>query len=604
MLKAVRLKLQYCLFILFGLFSLKISAQDVSLYQQFNGRYDFIFVGNTMNPAENNQVNFCTVPTISSAELDLLPGNEIQNAFLYWAGSGTGDFNVKLNGYDLAPQRTFSKNQITADNQSKPFFCAFTDVTSIVSATGNGTYTLSDLDVNANINLYCNNRTNFAGWAIVIVYKNDLLPVNQLNVYDGLQSIPENIVISLSNLNVVDATGAQIGFVAWEGDRGLSDGETLSVNDHILSNLPLNPETNAFNGTNTFTQSDTLYNMDLDVYDIASYVHPGDQSATIKLSSNADYVLISTIVTKLNNNLPDATIVINNVESSCGSRQVVVDYTVSNLNSTKELPPRVPVSFYADGRMVQTAFTTNPIPIGSSENGQIILVLPHDIPDDFTLKAVADDNGLGNGNVTEIDETNNDFILPATLLSLPAFNVLPNPNACNEGFTKGTFDFSGYADLIRIDPSDRISFYPTREDAENQTNAIANTSHYQAASSQEMFVRIDNANCYAITAFALVVKNCPPTVYNYVSANNDGLNDYFYIKGLRNIFVNFRLSVYNRWGKLLWTGNNDSQDWDGDAVKGLVLPDGKVPDGTYFYILELNDPDYPKPLNGYLYFDK
>jgi len=604
MLKAVRLKLQYRLFILFGLFSLKISAQDVSLYQQFNGRYDFIFVGNTMNPAENNLVNFCTVPTVSSADLNLLPGNEIQSAFLYWAGSGTGDFNVKLNGIDITPQRTFSKTQISSDNRPRPFFCAFTDVTSIVSAIGNGTYTLSDLDVNNNILLYCNNRTNFAGWAIVIVYKNELLPVNQLNIYDGLQSIPENIIISLSDLNVVDASGAQIGFVAWEGDQGLSDGETLSVNEHVLSNLPLNPETNAFNGTNTFTQSDSLYNMDLDVYDIADYVHTGDRSAMIKLSSSADYVMISTIVTKLNNNLPDATIVIDNVLSSCGSRQMVVDYTVSNLNSTRELLAHAPISFYADGRFIQTTFTLNPIPIGGHEIGQITLTLPDDLPANFTLKTVADDNGSGSGTVAEINETNNAFELPATLLSLPEFNVVEGPNACNEGFTKGTFDFSGYADLIRVDQADRISFYPTRENAESQTNAIANISHYNALSSQEIFVRIDNTVCHAITSFALVVKNCPPTVYNYISDNNDGLNDYFYIKGLRDIFVNFKLSVYNRWGKLLWTGNNNSPDWDGDAVKGLVVSGEKVPDGTYFYILELNDPDYPKPLNGYLYFDK
>lgn len=557
-----------------------------------------------MNPAENNQSDFCNVPTVSSAEINLASGNEIQSAFLYWAGSGTGDFNVKLNGLDISPQRTFSKTQISTDNRPRPFFCAFTDITSIVRTIGNGMYTLSDLDVNANIQLYCDNRTNFAGWAIVIIYKNDLLPVNQLNVYDGLQAIPDDIVISLSNLNVVETAGAQIGFIAWEGDVGLSDGETLSVNDHALSNLPLNPETNAFNGTNTFTQSNTLYNMDLDAYDIHSYIHPGDQSATIKLSSRADYVMISTIVTKLNNNLPDATVKISNVVTACGSREIVVDYTVSNLNSTKELLARVPVSFYANGHLVQTVFTSNVIPIGGSENRQITLTLPEDIPNDFTLKAVADDNGSGIGIAVEIDETNNNFELPVTLLPLPAFNLVQGPNSCNEGFKKGTFDFSNYPDLIKTNPDDRIAFYLTREDAENQKNAIANTNHYSALSSQEIFARIDNDNCYAITSFPLAVKNCPPTVYNYISANNDGLNDYFYIKGLRDIFVDFRLSVYNRWGKLLWTGNNNSPDWDGDAVKGFVVSNGKVPDGTYFYILELNDPDYPTPLNGYLYFDK
>lgn len=32
-------------------------AQDISLYTQVNGRYDFTFVGNTMNTAENNPTN-------------------------------------------------------------------------------------------------------------------------------------------------------------------------------------------------------------------------------------------------------------------------------------------------------------------------------------------------------------------------------------------------------------------------------------------------------------------------------------------------------------------------------------------------------------------
>ena len=33
-------------------------GQDISLFTQVNGRYDFTFVGNTMNIAENNPTNF------------------------------------------------------------------------------------------------------------------------------------------------------------------------------------------------------------------------------------------------------------------------------------------------------------------------------------------------------------------------------------------------------------------------------------------------------------------------------------------------------------------------------------------------------------------
>jgi gliding motility-associated-like protein len=120
----------------------------------------------------------------------------------------------------------------------------------------------------------------------------------------------------------------------------------------------------------------------------------------------------------------------------------------------------------------------------------------------------------------------------------------------------------------------------------------------------EIFVRIDDGLCFSTTSFRLLVRNCPITIYNYVSANNDGANDTFFIEGLRDIFVNFDLEIYNRWGVLIWTGNNNTLDWDGHSTKGIVIYGNHVPDGTYYYILRLNDPDYEKPYTGFLYLVK
>ena len=99
-------------------------------------------------------------------------------------------------------------------------------------------------------------------------------------------------------------------------------------------------------------------------------------------------------------------------------------------------------------------------------------------------------------------------------------------------------------------------------------------------------------------------KNCPPTVYNFISANNDGSNDTFVIKGLRDIFLNFDLRVYNRWGVLIWQGNHDIPNWDGHATEGPVVGNSAVPDGTYYYVLHLNDPDYREPMTGFLYITR
>ncbi|MGK4567631.1 hypothetical protein [Flavobacterium sp. 3HN19-14] len=262
-------------------------AQDVALWEQFNGKYDFTFVGNTLNTSENNSNTLCSILTSSTASLTLNSGDTIEKAYLYWAGSGTGDFDVKLNGTNVPASRTFGIFLNTFN-----YFSAFADVTQLVQSTGNGDYTLSDLDLNPFITptQYCNNRTNFGGWAMVIVYKNDALPLNQLNVYDGLQGIPDSINITLDSLNVIDSTGAKIGFIAWEGDVSLDIDETLMINDHVLSN-DLNPPTNAFNGTNTITGSSSLYNMDLDIYDIEDNIAVGDTSALIQMTSAAMWCL-------------------------------------------------------------------------------------------------------------------------------------------------------------------------------------------------------------------------------------------------------------------------------------------------------------------------
>jgi hypothetical protein len=44
--------------------------------------------------------------------------------------------------------------------------------------------------------------------------------------------------------------------------------------------------------------------------------------------------MINAIVTKLNSQLPDATLRINNIDLACDSRKITIDYSVYNANST------------------------------------------------------------------------------------------------------------------------------------------------------------------------------------------------------------------------------------------------------------------------------
>jgi gliding motility-associated-like protein len=595
-------QLNFILWIL--LLSCTAYSQDIELFKQYNGRYDFVFIGNTLNKAENGTGAPCEINTSSSATLALNPTDQIESAYLYWAGSGLGDFQIKLNTIDVVADRTFSVVQQTS---GLPFFSAFADITNQVKQTGNGIYTVSELDLTNVINFYCFNGTNFGGWAIVLVYKNAQLPLNQLTIYDGLQYVPNEINIVLNSLNVIDNQDARIGFVAWEGDQFISVNETLRVNGNPLSNPPLNPVNNAFNGTNSFTGSNTLYNMDLDVYNIQNNIKVGDTSAQIQLTSGQDFVMINTIVTKLNSQLPDASIQINSVETTCDSKEVAIAYTVFNSNSTNSLPADTPISFYANGNRVGSSKTNTIIPIDGSEQGRAIIKVPDNTVSPFTLELSVDDLGNRIGIITELNENNNSaFANNIILKNSPKINAVANLTACNEGFGMATFDFSNYQESVKVASSDTVSFYSSLQEATLGVDqggiTVPSTTGFQAKNPiTTIYIRVQNDFCFTITSFQLLVKNCLPKIYNFVSANNDGINESFSSQGLKNIFTNYKTSIYNRWGVMLWQGNNATADWNGYASKGLTWGNSKCPDGTYFYVIELNDKEIPEPLTGFIY---
>ena len=367
----------------------------------------------------------------------------------------------------------------------------------------------------------------------------------------------------------------------------------------MLSNAS-NPSNNVFNSTSSVTGSSSLFNMDLDIYEIEDYVAIGDTDATITLSSFQDFIMISTVITKLNSQLPDATIVLDNYTTSCNSGTINLDYTVFNINSTELLPANTPISFYIGTTLVGTSFTQFDIPIGGNEIGNTIITIPVGTPETFTILAVVDDTGDGTGIITELAENNNTFEFEVSQWLSPEFNDLSDLTSCNLGFTRGFFDFSSYEEMVKTDVNQVVSFHEFLDDATNNINPINNTSNYEAFyTPKEIFVRIENEHCYSITSFNLLTRNCPPTIYNAVSANNDFSNDAFFIDGLRDIFVNFELEIYSRWGKHLWTGNQNKPDWDGTVPDGIG--NQKAAAGTYYYILYLNDPDYPDPLTGFLY---
>ncbi len=73
----------------------------------------------------------------------------------------------------------------------------------------------------------------------------------------------------------------------------------------------------------------------------------------------------------------------------------------------------------------------------------------------------------------------------------------------------------------------------------------------------------------------------PPTI---LTPNGDGINDLFRLDVPNEISQCTNIQVFNRWGKKVYESRElASNGWDGKTSSGK-----KVPDGTYFYIIDVN----------------
>ena len=69
------------------------------------------------------------------------------------------------------------------------------------------------------------------------------------------------------------------------------------------------------------------------------------------------------------------------------------------------------------------------------------------------------------------------------------------------------------------------------------------------------------------------------------SPNGDGTADFFIIENLNG--RNAQLQVFNRWGQKVYEADSYQNDWNGSANKGIVLFGEQLPEGTYYYLINI-----------------
>ena len=171
---------------------------------------------------------------------------------------------------------------------------------------------------------------------------------------------------------------------------------------------------------------------------------------------------------------------------------------------------------------------------------------------------------------------------------------------CNEGNGIGIFNLQEALDTATGTQDDIMyaTLHQSQEDA-NQNIAAINTEDVELTA-QTLYVRLENTNgCTSYGSFNIEIENCPPVIPEAFSPNGDGANDVFTIHKLKTIYTEYKLSIYNRWGNLVYEGGDADAFWDGTIDNALITSDNAT--GTvYFYVLELNDGVH-EPMKGTIY---
>ncbi|MEV6297904.1 Ig-like domain-containing protein [Actinoplanes sp. NPDC051861] len=257
--------------------------------------YPMIFTDTDGDPATFND---------STASVTMPAGSAVLFAGLYWgADPSAGNAVAGLLGAAAPTPSDKNKvlfrtpagaiwNPITASDvytisASGPYQ-GFADVTSLVAGAGDGVYGVANIQSGRGADRY-------AGWTLVIAYRNPAEDLRSLRVYDGFGSISSGSVsIPVTGFETPHSgtVRAEVGAVAYEGDLGKS-GDGLRLNGQSLSDAA-NPSNNVFNSTvsdggaivgGRNPNHRNLFGVDIDQLDASGVLGNAATSATLTMST-------------------------------------------------------------------------------------------------------------------------------------------------------------------------------------------------------------------------------------------------------------------------------------------------------------------------------
>jgi gliding motility-associated-like protein len=122
----------------------------------------------------------------------------------------------------------------------------------------------------------------------------------------------------------------------------------------------------------------------------------------------------------------------------------------------------------------------------------------------------------------------------------------------------------------------------------NSSITTAPSNSYLTPGTYTVVLVATNGGCSDSDTLIIKVQTALGAIPEVFTPNGDGKNDLFVIDGLDS-YPNNNFQVFNRWGNSVYTAKPYKNDWNGSPNAQGAMGSGKLPTGTYYYILELGD---------------
>jgi len=198
---------------------------------------------------------------------------------------------------------------------------------------------------------------------------------------------------------------------------------------------------------------------------------------------------------------------------------------------------------------------------------------------------------VSNGTCPEDDAL---LTFTITAVATPTVSDTADFYCVNDGITLGDLIVNGTNEFAWFASADGGDELPL------STLLVDGVTYFVAA--------LDNNGCestripYTAEILPLSDGRCQIEISDGVSDNGDGVNDDLDLGSLPDIFPNFDIQIFNRYGTIVYRGNRGTEFFDGRSNTGSGIGD-QLPTGVYFYIFYPNEED-TSPIDGNFYLSR